>query len=101
MSPLGLAAIYQAEPSRAGRRRAGMDGAGVKEERVSQKLGKGRAAAMGHWLSSILGGGEAPDNEPNEQPRRRITTLPLPPGRFLCPGSDAILAGVPPVFRGQ
>ncbi|XP_068510566.1 homeobox protein NOBOX isoform X2 [Anas acuta] len=38
MSPLGLAAIYQAEPSRAGRRRAGMDGAGVKEERVSQKL---------------------------------------------------------------
>lgn len=57
MSPLGLAAIYQAEPSRAGRRRAGMDGAGVKEERVSQKLGKGRAAAMGHWLSSILGVG--------------------------------------------
>ncbi|XP_013051450.1 homeobox protein NOBOX [Anser cygnoides] len=38
MSPLGLAAIYQAEPSRTGRRQAGMDGAGAKEERVLQGL---------------------------------------------------------------
>ncbi|XP_035167884.1 homeobox protein NOBOX isoform X2 [Oxyura jamaicensis] len=38
MSPLELAAIYQAEPSRTRRRRAGMDGAGEKEERVPQGL---------------------------------------------------------------
>ena len=67
-----------------------MDGAGAEEERAPKGLGKGRAAEPGRRLS-LMTGREAPGNEPNEQPRRRITTLSPPPDYYLC-GEPAVRA---------